>query len=27
VANDAVAMPLVDAPQANDGLLDNEDLA
>ncbi|MBF4212226.1 patatin family protein, partial [Pseudomonas donghuensis] len=27
VANDALAMPLVDAPQANDGLLDNEDLA
>jgi predicted patatin/cPLA2 family phospholipase len=27
VANDALAMPLVDAPQANDALLDNEDLA
>ena len=27
VANDALTMPLVDIPQANDALLDNEDLA
>lgn len=27
VANDALVTPLVDAPQANDALLDNEDLA
>ena len=27
VANDALAVPLVDIPQANDALLDNEDLA
>ena len=27
VANDALTVPLVDIPQANDALLDNEDLA
>jgi hypothetical protein len=27
VANDALTMPLVDAPQANDTTFDNEDLA
>ena len=27
VANDPLTVPLVDVPQANDALLDNEDLA